>query len=176
MSKLFFNFYLFYSIDYKTEDNKYIFCGVESIKNNKTMIPEFIKLKNISWKSLFSLMCEIKCLWRQKHFNNELTLEFQSLSKIIFSKLKSCEENLNLIEKNKILENEINTDFQTVLFEFLYEQQEIYEYYDELFDQKKYVPRNTDIPFSSFVSNYQNLFFDIKNDKKKMKRLKKFGI
>ena len=54
-------------------------------------------------------MSEIKCLWRQKHFNNELTLEFQSLSKIIFSKLKSCEENLNLIEKNKILENEIQT-------------------------------------------------------------------
>jgi len=173
MSKQFFNFYLFYSIDYKTEDNKYIFCGVESIKNNKTMIPEFIKLKNISWKSLFSLMCEIKCLWRQKHFNNELTLEFQSLSKLIFSKLKSCEENLNLVEKNKILENEINTDFQTILFEFLYEQQEIYEYYDELFDQKKYLSRNTDIPFSSFVTNYQKLFLDIKQDEKKMKRLKK---
>ena len=173
MSKLFFNFYLFYSIDYKTEDNKYIFCGVESIKNNKTMTPEFIKLKNISWKSLFSLMCEIKCLWRQKHFNNELTLEFQSLSKIIFSKLKSCEENLDLVEKNKILENEINTNFQTILFEFLYEEQEIYEYYDELFEQKKFEARSTDIPFSSFVTNYQNLFLDIKNDKKKMKRLKK---
>lgn len=137
------------------------------------MLPEFIKLKNISWKSLFSLMCEIKCLWRQKHFNNELTLEFQSLSKLIFSKLKSCEENLNLVEKNKILENEINTNFQGILFEFLYEQQELYEYYDELFEQKKYVPKSTDIPFSSFVTNYQKLFLDIKNDKKQVKRLKK---
>lgn len=173
MSKLFFNFYLFYSIDYKTEDNKYIFCGVESIKNNKTMMPEFIKLKNISWKSLFSLMCETKCLWRQKHFNNELTLEFQSLSKTIFSKLKSCQENLNLVQNNKILENEINTNFQTILFEFLYEQQELYDYYDELFEQQKYLAKNSDIPFSSFVTNYQNLFSDIKNDKKKMKRLKK---
>jgi len=137
------------------------------------MLPEFIKLKNISWKSLFSLMCEIKCLWRQKHFNNELTLEFQSLSKLIFSKLKSCEENLNLVEKNKILENEINTNLQDILFEFLYEQQELYDYYDELFEQKKYVPKSTDIPFSSFIINYQKLFLDIKNDKKQVKRLKK---
>ena len=138
MSKEFSNFYYFYvySIDYKTEENTYIFCGIESIKDEKLLIPEFIKLKNISWKSLYNLMNKTRNIWRMKHFNNELTLEFQSLSQFIFSKLKSCQENLNLREKNLVLENDINTEFQTILYDFLYDEQELYAYYDELFKQK----------------------------------------
>ena len=118
-------------------------------------------------------MNKVKYLWRIYHFNNELTLEFQSLSKIIFSKLKSCQEILNVREKNLILENDINTEFQTILFDFLYEEQELYEYYDELFEQKKYIPKNKNIPFNSFITNYQNLYLDFLNDKKKINRLKK---
>ena len=174
MSKLFSKINILYSIDYKTEDNTFIFCGVESNKSNKILASEFIKLKkNLSWKSLFSLMTKAKYLWRIKHFNNELTLEFQSLSKEIFSKLKSCQENLNLRDKNLILENDINTEFQTILFDFLFEEQELYAYYDKLFDQKKYIPKNKNIPFSSFITNYQSLFLNIYNDEKKIKRLKK---
>jgi hypothetical protein len=108
-----------------------------------------------------------------KHFNNELTLEFQSLSKDIYSKLKSCQENINIRDKNIILENDINTEFQTLLFDFLYDEQELYGYYDELFEQKKYIPKNKNIPFGSFISNYQSLFMNIYNDEKKQKRLKK---
>ena len=175
MSKEFSNFYYFYvySIDYKTEENTYIFCGIQSIKDEKLLIPEFIKLNNISWKSLYNLMNKIKSIWRMKHFNNELTLEFQSLSQIIFSKLKSCQENLNIREKNLILENDINTEFQTILFDFLYDEQELYAYYDELFKQKKYIPKKSKIPFGSFITNYQSLFVNIYNDDKKVKRLKK---
>ena len=175
MSKEFSNFYFFYvySIDYKTEDNTYIFCGIESTKDEKLLIPEFIKLKNISWKSLYNLMNKIRNIWRMKHFNNELTLEFQSLSQFIFSKLKSCQENLNIREKNLILENDINTEFQTILFDFLYDEQELYAYYDELFKQKKYIPKKSKIPFGSFITNYQSLFVNIYNDDKKIKRLKK---
>ena len=84
-------------------------------------------------------MNKTNALWRMKNFNNELTLEFQSLSKIIFSKLKSCQEILNVREKNLILENDINTEFQILLFDFLYDEQELYAYYDELFEEKKYM-------------------------------------
>ena len=112
-------------------------------------------------------------LWRKNHFNNELTLESQSLSKDIFTKLKSCQENINIRNKNLILENDINTEFQTILFDFLYDEQKLYVYYDELFEHKKYKAKNKNIPFSSFIENYQNLFKDIYNDKKKIKRLKK---
>ena len=80
---------------------------------------------------------------------------------------------MNLREKNIILENDINTEFQTILFDFLYDEQELYAYYDDLFDQKKYIPKNKNIPFSSFIKNYQNLFLNIYNDEKKIKRLKK---
>ena len=118
-------------------------------------------------------MNKVRCLWRIKHFNNELTLQFQAFSKNIFAKLKSCQENINLRDKNKILENDINTEFQTLLFDFLYDEQELYGYYDELFEQKKYIPKNRNIPFSSFVTNYQSLFLNIYNDEKKVKRLKK---
>ena len=173
MSKFFSRFNLSYSIDLKTEDNAYIFCGMESNKNEKLLVSEFIKLKNISWKTLLCLMNKTNALWRMKNFNNELTLEFQSLSKEIFSKLKSCQENINLRNKNLILENDINTEFQTLLFDFLYDEQELYAYYDELFEEKKYIPKNKNIPFSSFIKNYQTLFLNIYNDKKKIKRLKK---
>ena len=122
---------------------------------------------------MFSLMNKVRCIWRMKHFNNELTLEFQSLSKDIYSKLKSCQENINIRDKNIILENDINTEFQTLLFDFLYDEQELYGYYDELFEQKKYIPKNKNIPFGSFISNYQILFMNIYNDEKKQKRLKK---
>lgn len=118
-------------------------------------------------------MNKIRIIWRMKHFNNELTLEFQSLSQFIFSKLKSCQENLNIREKNLILENDINTEFQTILFDFLYDEQELYAYYDELFKQKKYIPKKSKIPFGSFITNYQSLFVNIYNDDKKIKRLKK---
>ena len=118
-------------------------------------------------------MSKVHVLWRKNHFNNELTLEIQSLSKDIFSKLKSCQENINIRNKNSILENNINTEFQTILFDFLYDEQELYVYYDELFEHKKYKAKNKNIPFSSFISNYQNLFKDIYNDEKKIKRLKK---
>ena len=122
---------------------------------------------------MFSLMNKVKCIWRTKHFNNELTLEFQTLSKDIYSKLKSCQENTNLRDKNTILENDINTEFQILLFDFLYDEQELYGYHDELFEQKKYIPKNKNIPFGSFISNYQSLFMNIYNDEKKQKRLKK---
>ena len=175
MSKFFTKFYLLYiySIDYQIEGNAYIFCGVESNKNENFFLSEFIKLKNSSWKQLYALMNKVNILWRIKHFNNELTLEFQSISKDIFSKLKSCPENLNLREKNIILENDLNTEFQTILFDFLFDEQELYSYYDDLFEQKKYIPKNKNIPFSSFITNYQSLFVNIYNDQKKISRLKK---
>ena len=173
MSKFFPFINLLYSIDYKTEDNSYIFCGKESSKKEELIISEFIKLKNISWKLLFCLLNKINSLWRIKHFNNELTLDTQTLSKIIFSKLKSCQENINLRDKNIILESEINTNYQTILLDFLYEEQELYDYYDELFEKKKYISKNRNIPFCSFIRDYQSLFMNIYNDNKKTKRLKK---
>ena len=134
----------------------------------------------MSWKKIYSLMNKVKNIWRMNHFHDvELTLDIQNLSKDIFSKLKSCEENMTLRKKNLILENEINTEFQILLLDYLYEEQEIYSFYDEIFEQKKYGIKNKNIfsnqkiYFNNFIENYQKYFLDIYNDTKKINRLKK---
>ena len=134
----------------------------------------------MSWKKIYSLMNKVKNIWRMNHFHDvELTLDIQNLSKDIFSKLKSCEENMTLRKKNLILESEINTEFQILLLDYLYEEQEIYSFYDEIFEQKKYGIKNKNIfsnqkiYFNNFIQNYQKYFLDIYNDTKKINRLKK---
>ena len=83
-------------------------------------------------------MNKVKNIWRMNHFHDvELTLDIQNLSKDIFSKLKSCEENMTLRKKNLILESEINTEFQILLLDYLYEEQEIYSFYDEIRNKKQ---------------------------------------
>ena len=154
----------------------FIFCGINQSKSSEKLLPEFIKLKNNKWKDVYILMNKVKNVWRMHHFNTELTLEFQNLSKEIFDKLKSSKENIALRKKNYLLENEFNTEFQILLFDFLYEEKEMYDKYDEIFEQKNYeikIGDNKKFLFDSFIKNYKNYFIDIYNDKRKIKRLKK---
>ena len=67
----------------------FIFCGINQSKSREKLLPEFIKLKNNKWKDIYILMNKVKNIWRMNHFNTELTLEFQYLSKDIFAKLNS---------------------------------------------------------------------------------------
>ena len=66
-----------------------------------------------------------------------------------------------------------------IAFDYLYEEQEIYSFYDEIFEQKKYGIKNKNIfsnkkiYFYNFIENYQKYFLDIYNDTKKINRLKK---
>ncbi len=75
-------------------------------------------------------------------FNNNFTLNTQSLNKFIYSNLKYYNQIPNLRLKNNILESDINSFFQTNLFDFLTEEQELYDYYDKLFNNKQYIPKN----------------------------------
>ena len=106
------------------------------------------------------------------HFNSQLNLEFQTISKELFENLKSTDNNPCLRKKNTILESDINTEFQTILIEYLNNEEQLYEYYDKLFKNKKYVCKDSDLPFGLFVTNYQNLFTDIYSNKKKLIDLK----
>jgi len=154
----------------------FIFCGVNQSKSSEKLLPEFIKLKNNKWKDIYILMNKVKNVWRMHHFNTELTLEFQNLSKELFDKLKSSKENIALRKKNYLIENELNTEFQILLFDFLYEEKEIYDKYDEVFEQKNYginIGENKKSLFDSFIKNYKKYFIEIYNDERKIKRLKK---
>ena len=124
------------------------------------------------------MMNKIKYIWRTQHFNTEFTLELQKLSEIVFSKLKSCEENMTLRKKNFLLENDCNTEFQILLFDFLFEEEELYSNYDEIFEQKKLdmksnFTNNKKYLFNCFIKNYKNIFLDIYNNRKKIDCLKK---
>ena len=124
------------------------------------------------------MMNKIKYIWRTQHFNTEFTLELQKLSEIVFSKLKSCEENMTLRKKNFLLENDCNTEFQILLFDFLFEEEELYSNYDEIFEQKKLdmksnFTNNKKYLFNPFIKNYKNIFLDIYNNRKKIDCLKK---
>ena len=144
-----------------------IFCGINQSKSREKLLPEFIKLKNNKWKDIYILMNKVKNIWRMNHFNTELTLEFQYLSKDIFAKLKSSQENIALRTKNYLLENEFNTEFQIILFDFLFEEKEIYDKYDEILERKNNdikIDENKKFLFNSFIKNYKYYFIDIYNE------------
>lgn len=144
--------------------------------NQKKISKELIGPKNYTWKGLFKLMNKSRKIWHMSKFNNELTLDMQSLNKFIYSNLKYCNKISNLRLKNNILESELNSFFQTNLFDILSEEQKLYDYYDELFQNKQYIPKkdeNDEILYGLFITNYRELFYNIQKDKKSMRQLKK---
>jgi hypothetical protein len=68
---------------------------------NQSLNDRFMKsVKEQKSRLIYSLMNKTKTLWRMNHFNNtDITLDIQNLSKDVFSKLKSCEENMTLRKK-----------------------------------------------------------------------------
>lgn len=118
-------------------------------------------------------MNKIRNIWYISKFDIKTTLDYQILFKIIYSNIKSCINVPNIRQENKILENDFNSLFQTTLFDFLFEEFELFDYYDKLFAQRKYVPKNNENLFGSFIFGYKNYFYEISKDKNKLKKLKK---
>ena len=141
-------------------------------KNQK----ELISPLNYTWKELFKLMNKIKLIWHMRKFDNIFMLDTQALNKYIYNNLKFCNKTPNLRVKNNILESDINSFFQTNLFGYLSEEQEIFDYYDNLFNKKQYIPKkdeNEEIPFGDFITDYRDIFYAIQKNKKNMRQLKK---
>ena len=145
--------------------NILLYSGTNSIQKEKTSTSEFIELKNSSWKSMYNLLNMIKKKWCSSN------LDYQNFCKFLFSKLKSCQPNLNDINSN-----DKKTEYQKILSKFLYEEQKLYIYYDDLYEEKKLkfnLKKDNNKPFKSFITNYQSLFESIYNDNKKIKCFKK---
>ena len=118
-------------------------------------------------------MNRVKNIWCIKHFNHELMSEIQQLNKILYSNLYQCNNTMTLSARNSVLKNKINTLFQNTLYDFLYEEQELYEYYDNKFQNQNYCPRNQNLPFKSFIIHFKNLYLDLNSNNKKMNAFKK---
>ena len=154
--------------------NSNFFPGFFNTNNNKNKTYGIESPNNYTWKNLFSTMNKIKNLWCIPRFKNcILNLDFQNLHQTIYENLKNCSKPPDFREKNKILENNVNSLFQTTLFGFLYEEQEIIDYYEKLFNNKIYKPRNENSLFKEFIINYKNLFYKIQKNGKYKKSLKK---
>ena len=133
--------------------------------------------KNYTWKELFKIMINIKKLWRVKMFNdNSLSLDAQSLSKFMYNNLKNCFVTIKIRNKNELLLNKGNSFFQKMLFDYLIDEQELYNEYDDLFKMEKYIPKldvDNKSLFSNFIINYKDIYYSIEKEKKSMKHLKK---
>ena len=138
---------------------------------------ESINPKNYTWKQLFKIMNKIKYTWHMKKFDDNFTLDMQSLNKCIYTNLKYCEKIPNLILRNNILITDVNSFFQTNLFDYLTQEQEVFDYYDNLFKNKQYFPKNNDeneeIFFGNFVLKFKDILYSIQKNKKSMRQLKK---
>ena len=75
--------------------------------------------------------------------------------------------------ENRIVENEINSSLQTYLYDFLFEQQDLYFEYDQIFRSLNLKSRKDELPFKDFILNFYYYLNEIQNDKNKIKQLKK---
>ena len=147
-----------------------------TILKNRKRSNKLISPINYSWKAIFKIMNKIKSIWRMNKFDNIFTLNTQTLNKFIYTNLKYCNKIPNLRLKNDILESDINSFFQTNLFDYLKEEQKIFDYFDNMFKNNKYIPKkdeDDEILFGEFIIKYKDLFYSIQNNKKSMRQLKK---
>ena len=103
------------------EINPFIKNSINS-KGNNNLIKnsnELICPINYTWKKLLKMMNKINLIWHMKKYDNTFLLDSQSLNKFIYSNLKYCKKVQNLRLKNNILESDLNSYFQTNLFDFL---------------------------------------------------------
>ena len=68
-----------------------------------------------------------------------------------------------LRKENLYLESDLNSTLQVHLYDFLYDQQDLYDFYEEVFIDKEedphYVinPRNPDLPFASALIEIESI-------------------
>ena len=152
--------------------NLYLYTPNNNFKRSyvpKKTMGDLISPKNYTWKKMFSIMNKIKCIWCMNKFPN-FSLEMQNLSKYIYKNLKFCEKPQNLSLKNSIIISDINSFFQTNLYDFLKKKKKSYDY----LNKKKFVAKNEEnIFFNVFKNNFTDLSNSIKKNKKSLRQLKK---
>ena len=156
--------------------NPYIKKNSAKIISSKNKIIDFIRPINYTWKEFFKMMNEIKTIWRIEKFNTNYSLNLQDLHKIIYTNLKHCIKEQNLKLKNKTIESDINSHFQSNLLDILPKEKKLYDIYDNLFANKKYVPKKDDknkALFEEFIIKFKDLFYQIEKSDKSKKQLKK---
>ena len=87
-----------------------------------------------NWKQLYGFGNCLKHIWKKNNFSNKLHNELTILVDACFLNLISNEALPKLRQINRLLENEINTPFQIFLYDYAYDQEELYYQYYAIFE------------------------------------------
>ena len=172
------------SLDFRLQDGSIVFMSVVTNPEEKPSSSEFISPFRYTWKNLLCFGNHIKISWKKNPFSELYNQNLIALHNSLYSNLKeySVNDPLTMRKENKILETDINTDYQKFLFDFLYEQQDLYSYYDNEFAKSKSFQnlkprelRDRSRPrlFSQFITNFGYYLNQIKKNSKQINQLKK---
>ena len=134
-------------------------CNDNSIDDNDS----FLNNINIfNWKKILVSGKQIQFLYstlNMEHFTY-FRDDCEKVEKEIYNSLKECYSLQPIRKSNLYLESDLNSNHQTFLFDFLYDTQDLYDYYSNTFFSKC---KFEDGVFSKCLNNYYslNLFQDI---------------
>ena len=149
----------------------------------KSSLNDFQLNTQESWKLLFQKMVENSI--ELKNVNGSILCEMQNLEEdliltdeLMCSSLKEIFALPKLRKENMYVENDFNSSHQICMFDLLYENQEITEFYEEQFNNNNgelISIRKPELPFSQLLENYIDtflLFQKKSNEKLLLKKIK----
>jgi hypothetical protein len=102
-------------------------------------------------------------------FDPILFEDITTLRNELYSNLKEYFSLPKLRKENHHVENDLNTVLQTHLYDFLYDQQDLYDEYSEMIMNKNYKEslinvRRKDLPFANCLENFVSVLKEFQND------------
>jgi hypothetical protein len=129
------------------------------------------------WKEFFHLGIEIKKVWSTFGEEHDLALytDINNIKNELYSSLKEYLPLPRLRKENAVLESELNSSFQTYLFDVLNDQDDLYEFYNyDLFDNSNnnlnnssVLVRNDNLPLTDSLENIHYVLKEFKSDSDK---------
>ena len=179
---------------YREEMNKYFFCSdnyINIFENNKKIIKEIENqsyLGEINWYNLFKEFVQLRKNFQNSfeplrhmvHFKNDI-VEFENV-------LYDCLKYHNYISKirkvNHNLENEFFSLHQIFFSDFIREENDVYDFYNNYFEESKdnkenNFLRNDEIPLKSFLEKFEDikyLFMDESDSRECLKDIFNYNL
>jgi hypothetical protein len=121
------------------------------------------------WKQFFHLGIEIKQSWSNFGDGNckddILYADINYIKNEIYSSLKEYIPLPKLRKENLILENELNSSFQTHLFDILNDHEDLYEFYSDF--ETSLLVRNDTLPLTDSLENIGTVMEEFVTDSQK---------
>lgn len=176
----------YFSSDYEHYRYEYLFNSNSSLINSKGLekqLKDYFYLQgnskdSIDWKKLFAQGIKNRKLIKNYKSGEGLAYlnikeDLINTENLIYSTLKDFLALPKLRRENFYLENELNSTHQSHNYEFLYDQQDLYDYYNNIFQEKEESTieknpfsispqhnsaiRREDLPFAGLLQNFMDL-------------------